>query len=332
MTRFVVKTPLKITLIITSLLVIAGGAFAWRQHRLAESVPDGILYGNGRLEFTRVDVAVKYPGRITKLLVHEGDTVAAGQILAQEDAATVQTQYEQATAQQSRAESATARATAELAARQAALHLAQDELRHAQTMRQQNLVSDMEVTQRRTQVDSAQAAVRAATQGVQEATHATDAAAAQVRQVQTVLDDMTIRAPVAGRIEYRIVEPGSVLPPGGRVFSMLDPVDPYMTLFFPTAAVNTLKVGDEARISFDGVATPVLATVSFIDSQAQFTPKYVETATEREQLVYRVKLRVTPEEQKHLGAFLKAGMTGEGYIRQRPDAAWPQAVQRNGAE
>lgn len=72
--------------------------------------------------------------------------------------------------------------------------------------------------------------------------------------------------------------------------------------------------------------TPVAATVSFIDSQAQFTPKYVETATEREQLVYRVKLRVTADEQKRLGTLLKAGMTGEGYIKQRPDAAWPKAA------
>lgn len=326
------KAPVKITIIAASLLVIAGGAFAWHHHQLAESVPDGILYGNGRLEFTRVDVAVKYPGRVTKLLVHEGDTVAANQVLAQEDSASVQAQYDQAAAQQSRASSAADRATAELSAHQASLHLAEDELRHAQTMRRQNLVSDMEVTQRRTQFASAQAAVRAATQGVQEALHAKEGAAAQVRQIQTVLDDMTIRAPVAGRIEYRIVEPGSVLAPGGRVYSMLDPVDPYMTLFFPTAAMSTLKVGDEARIKFDGVASPVLATVSFIDSQAQFTPKYVETATEREQLVYRVKLRVTPEEQQHLGALLKAGMTGEGYIRQRPDAAWPNAAQRSGAE
>lgn len=141
-----------------------------------------------------------------------------------------------------------------------------------------------------------------------------------------MLDDMTIRAPVSGRIEYRVIETGSVLPPGGRVYSMLDPVDPYMTLFFPTASISNLKIGDEARIRFDGMDTPVAATVSFIDSQAQFTPKYVETATEREQLVYRVKLRVTADEQKRLGTLLKAGMTGEGYIKQRPDAAWPKAA------
>lgn len=320
------KTPAKIAIIAVSLFAVAGGAFAWHEHQVAQSVPDGIIYGNGRLEFTRVDVAVKYPGRITQLLAQEGDTVTSGQILAQEDKATIQAQYDQASAQQNRAASAAGRASAELVARQAALQLARDELRHAQKMRQQNLVSDMEVTQRRTQVETAQAAVNAASQAVQEAVHAKEGAAAQVNQVQTVLDDMTIRAPVSGRIEYRVIETGSVLPLGGRVYSMLDPVDPYMTLFFPTASISNLKIGDEARIRFDGMDTPVAATVSFIDSQAQFTPKYVETATEREQLVYRVKLRVTADEQKKLGTLLKAGMTGEGYIKQRPDVAWPKAA------
>lgn len=320
------KAPAKIAIIALSLFAVAGGAFAWHEHQVAQSVPDGIIYGNGRLEFTRVDVAVKYPGRITQLLVQEGDNVTSGQILAQEDKAAVQAQYDQASAQQNRAASAAGRASAELVARQAALQLARDELRHAQKMRQQNLVSDMEVTQRRTQVETAQAAVNAASQAVLEALHAKEGAAAQVNQVQTVLDDMTIRAPVSGRIEYRVIETGSVLPPGGRVYSMLDPVDPYMTLFFPTASISNLKIGDEARIRFDGMNTPVAATVSFIDSQAQFTPKYVETATEREQLVYRVKLRVTADEQKRLGTLLKAGMTGEGYIKQRPDAAWPKAA------
>nr|WP_243444318.1 biotin/lipoyl-binding protein [Acetobacter persici] len=185
------KAPVKITIIAASLLVVAGGAFTWHQHQQAERVPDGILYGNGRLELTRIDVAAKYPGRITKLLVHEGDSVTANQVLAQEDTATIQSQYDQATAQQNRAASAAERAGAELSAHQAALRLAQDELRHAQTMRRQNLVSDMEVTQRRTQVDSAQAAVAAAAQAVQEARHAKDGAAAQVRQIQTVLEDMT---------------------------------------------------------------------------------------------------------------------------------------------
>lgn len=324
------KAPAKITLIAASALVLIGGAYAWHHQQEANRIPDGIIYGNGRLEFTRVDVAVKYPGRIISLTAHEGDSVTAGQVLAQEDTGTVLAQRAQAQAQLDRAGSSAQRAMAELTARQSALRLAQDELRHAQTMRRQNLISDMEVTQRRTQVETSQSAVAATTAAVQEAQHAQAGATAQVQQIQSILDDMTIHAPVAGRIEYRVVETGSVLAPGGRVYAMLDPVDPYMTLFFPTKAISGLKTGDEARIKFDGLDQPVAATVSFIDTQAQFTPKYVETATEREQLMYRVKLRVTAAEQKRLGSVLKAGMTGNGYIRERQDVAWPTAAQQNG--
>ncbi|MEE8662460.1 MAG: HlyD family efflux transporter periplasmic adaptor subunit [Acetobacter sp.] len=306
-------------------IALAGGLF-WRHHMALNALPAGILHGNGRLEFTRVDVAVKYPGRVIELMAHEGDTVAAGQIMAQQDTTTAQAQYAQAEAQRARAVSAQARMQAELQARQAALRLDRDELRHAISMQARNLISDMETQRRRTAVDSTQAAVTAATQAVDEAEHAVQAAAAQVDEIHAALDELTITAPVAGRVEYRVVEPGSVLPAGGRVYALIDPVDPYMTVFFPTAQVMELKTGDQARIVFDGLPTPVAAEVSYIDSSAQFTPKYVETASEREQLVYRVKLRVTQAEQARYGRLLKAGMTGEAYIQSSPDAPWPAAI------
>lgn len=304
---------------------VAGGLF-WRHHMALNALPPGILHGNGRLEFTRVDVAVKYPGRVIQLTVHEGDDVTAGQIVAQQDTTTMQAQYAQATAQRERASSARDRMQAELQARQAALQLDTDELRHARNMQARNLISDMETERRRIAVNAAQAAVTAAMQAVQEAEHATQAAIAQVNEARAALNDLTITAPVAGRVEYRVVEPGSVLPAGGRVYALLDPVDPYMTVFFPTAQMMKLKTGDQARILFDGLPTPIAAEVSYIDSSAQFTPKYVETATEREQLVYRVKLRVTQAAQAHYGRLLKAGMTGEAYIQSRPDAHWPAVV------
>lgn len=304
---------------------LAGGLF-WRHHEALNALPPGILHSNGRLEFTRVDVAVKYPGRVIQLMAREGDTVTAGQIMAQQDTATVQAQYAQAIAQRERATSARERVQAELTARQAALRLDTDELRHAQSMQARSLISDMETQRRRTAVDAAQAAVTAATQAVAEAEHATQAATAQVNEVQAALDELTITAPVAGRVEYRVVEPGSVLPAGGRVYALIDPVDPYMTVFFPTAQVMTLKTGDHARIVFDGLPNPIAAEVSYIDSSAQFTPKYVETASEREQLVYRVKLRITQAEQAQYGKLLKAGMTGEAYIQSSPDAPWPAIV------
>lgn len=330
MVRLSVKRFVRLALLVVFVLMLVAGGLVWNHYRLASRLPDGVLAGNGRLELTRIDVAVQYPGRVIRLMAREGDNVTAGQVLAQQDTTTVDAQYAQAQAEQARAAGAVGRAEAERQARQAALDLARDELRHARTMRAQALVSDMEVKQRSTAVDAASAAVTAASRAVDEARAAEAAVQAKMAQVRSIIHDMTIVAPVAGRIEYRVVETGSVLPPGGRVFAMLDPVDPYMTIFLPTAAVSRLKVGDDAVIALDGMERSIPARLCFVDDEAQFTPKYVETASEREQLVYRVKLCVTPAAQRALGGMLKAGMTGEGYVRTSPTAGWPDGLTRHG--
>ncbi|MFT8776740.1 MAG: HlyD family efflux transporter periplasmic adaptor subunit [Gluconacetobacter liquefaciens] len=302
--------------------VIAVAGWLW-DRQLGRAVP-GLYHSNGRLELTRIDVAVKYPGRIGVLDAQEGDAVTQGQILAREDDSEARAQLAAAIARQGQAEAATGRARAELAARTQAARLAGDELAHARTMRRQMLVSDMEVTQRQTALDVAERARDGAAEAVQEAGRAVDAAAAMVTQARTAVDDMVIHAPVGGRIEYRVVEAGSVLPAGGRLYSLLDPVDPHLTVFFPARVVRQVRVGDEARIVFDDLETgAVAARISYISPEAQFTPKYVETATEREQLVYRVRLRVERTAQKDLGGLLKAGMTGEGYVRTDASAPWP---------
>jgi len=135
---------------------------------------------------------------------------------------------------------------------------------------------------------------------------------------------MTLRAPVAGRIEYRVVEPGSIIPSGGRVATLLNTSDVYMTVFLPTSIAGKLQVGDEARIVLDAAKQFVVpAQVSFVAAEAQFTPKYVETATEREKLMYRVKLKVPVDVATRYAAYVKAGLTGNGYVRVDPKAAWP---------
>ncbi|MDT8870110.1 biotin/lipoyl-binding protein [Komagataeibacter rhaeticus] len=203
----------------------------------------GLQRANGRLELARIDVAVKYPGRITALEFHEGDVVAAGQVLAREDDASTQASLDAARAQLLAAQANVARAGAERDARQATLHLARLDLEHASTMFRQHLVSDMELSQHQTGLDTATAGAEAAARAVDAAVAAEQAARAQVAQARSAEDDMTIRAPVAGRIEYRIVEQGAVLPGGGRVASLLDPTDMYLTIFYPSLQAGQLHVG-----------------------------------------------------------------------------------------
>lgn len=308
-------------------VVAAGCGVGWYvvQHR--GELPPGLARANGRLELARIDVAVKYPGRVTELDFNEGDTVAADQVLAREDDISARASLDAARAHQRAAQADVARAQAEHDARQATLHLAQHDMDHAQTMFRQHLVSDMEVTQHQTNLDTATAAAEAAGRAVEAAQAVADAARAQVAQAQSAEDDMTIRAPVAGRIEYRIVEKGAVLPGGGRVASLLNPADMYLTVFYPAQQAGRLHVGDQARIALDALHQQVIpATISFVSPEAQFTPKYVETTTERDKLVYRVKLRVSPETAARYGSVLKAGMTGDGYVRTDPAAHWPASL------
>jgi HlyD family secretion protein len=121
--------------------------------------------------------------------------------------------------------------------------------------------------------------------------------------------DNTLRAPREGCIQYRIANVGEVLPAGGKVFTMLDLAYVYMDIYLPTAEVGKAKIGDDARIVLD--ARPNLAIpakVTFISDKAQFTPKAVETKSEREKLMFRVRVRIDPERLRSHADKVKSGV------------------------
>jgi HlyD family secretion protein len=313
-----------------AMLVIAigvcGGLYWWRYGRV-DALPPFLARGNGRLEMTRIDIAVKYPGRIVDLPIQEGESVQAGTILARQDTAEVQTQILGAEAQRQRALSAIARSEAELDVRRESQRLAHLEWSQTAAMRGKALVSQVELERRKIGLDAGTAGIAAATGGVNEARNALVEADAQIARLKVILGEATIRAPVSGRIEYRIVEKDAVLPAGGRIASLLESDNVYMTVFFPSGVAGKIRIGDEARITLDAFEGPALpAKISFVAAEAQFTPKYVETASEREKLVYRVKLQIPVEVARRYAGALKAGMTGNGYVRTDAAGAWPERL------
>jgi HlyD family secretion protein len=307
-------------------LIVAGGIFWWHYTRV-HTLPSYLAQANGRLEMTRLDIAVKYPGRVVDLAFNEGDTVQRDTILARQDDSEVRTQIDAAQTQRQRALDGVIRAEAELQVRKNSQRLAKLEWSHAAAMRSRDLVSDVELTRRRIALDAEDSGVDATAAALNEARTALPEADAQIARLKVILGEAVIRAPVGGRIEYRIVEMGTVLPAGGRIASLLNPEDVYITVFYTSAVAGKLKIGDEARVlldAFEGTELP--ATVSFVSPEAQFTPKYVETASERENLVYRVKLKIPVVVAQQYGGALKAGMTGEGYVRTDPSRPWPNAL------
>lgn len=115
-----------------------------------------------------------------------------------------------------------------------------------------------------------------------------------------------------------------MLAAGGRVLNMVDLSDVYMTFFLPTEQAGTLKLGGEARLILDAVPDlRIPATISFVASVAQFTPKTVETSDERLKLMFRVKARIPPElPQQHL-EYVKTGLPGVAWVRVNEELPWP---------
>jgi HlyD family secretion protein len=304
-------------------LVAAGGAYLlWKQHE-ATALPKGIVGINGRLEATQVDIATKIAGRVIEIVPQEGDMVSAGEVVARLDKAELEAQLAQGQAEAQRARETLARAQSDVKAREADVTLAQQEMQRAATLVQEGWTTREKYDQRKQELDSATAALTSATKAVDEAEAGVKAADAKVNQLQSNLNDTTITSPVRGRVQYRLIEPGAVLSAGGRILTVLNLSDVYTTIFVPASVAAQLKIGDEARVVFDAVPQYVFpATVSFVSPESQFTPKSVETPTEREQLYFRVKLKAPlplqiSEEQ------VKAGVRGMGYVRVDPTAAWP---------
>lgn len=305
-----------------ALAAIAAGWFAYRQYNVG-SLPTGFARSNGRLELNRLDIASLYPGRVKAVLVDEGSNVQEGDVLAELSSDTASSRVEAAKAQKQRAQEMSARADAEIKAYEQRLKVAQLELDNAQAMRRTELISDSELRKRRAERDSATAALQAAKAARAESLAAITAAGAQMSEAASANNDMTIRSPKAGRVEYKIAEVGSVIASGSKVVSLLDPSDVSMNIFLPNREMSRLKVGDEARIVLDGIDAVFPAQISFIATNAQFTPKNVETENERAKLMFKIKLKVPAETALKYQGLLKGGMTGNGYVRVNEQAQWP---------
>lgn len=311
--------------LIAVVIVGAGVAgFAWWQSRL-DGLPDYIASGNGRIEAEEVHVATKYAGRVAEVLVHEGDMVAAGQVLARMDTAELRAELAASRASVAQAEENVAEARAQIVQRQSTLKFAEQELQRAETLVSRGHTSQQQADQRRNERDVAKAALEAAQARLASARRAVEAAEAQAARIETQLAESTLVAPRAGRVQYRLAEPGEVLASGGRVVMLLDLTDVYMTIFLPTADIGRLLVGNEARIILDAVPQYVIpARVSFISAEAQFTPREVETRSEREKLMFRVKVRIDPELLTAHIDKVRTGLPGEAYVMLGGGDAWPE--------
>src|SRR5690606_32721072 len=126
----------------------------------------------------------------------------------------------------------------------------------------------------------------------------------------------------------RLVQEGEILGAGGAALNLVDLGDVYMTFFVPETDAGRVALGSDARIVLDAAPQYVIpARVSFVASVAQFTPKTVETVSERQKLMFRVRARIDRELlEKHLEQ-VKTGLPGIAWLKLDPQAQWPQHLE-----
>lgn len=312
-------------LLILLLVVIAGGAGGWwylQQRRAA--LPPGFAAGNGRIEANEIDIATKYAARLLEVEVEEGDLVQAGQVIARLDTRDLEAQLRSAEAQIAQAQQQRNQVLAEINQRQSELNLADKELQRALVLSGQNFVSQQKVDQQRNIRRTAEAALAAAESKLGSADAAIRVVEAEAERIRDLLKDGILTAPRAGRILFRLAEAGEVLGAGGKVATLLDLSDVYMTFFLPSESAGRVAIGAEARLLLDAASTrAVPARVSFVSSRAQFTPKQVETRSERERMMFRIKARVPQSLVQEYLDQVKTGLTGMAYVQLDANAAWP---------
>ncbi|HEX4385892.1 MAG TPA: HlyD family efflux transporter periplasmic adaptor subunit [Myxococcales bacterium] len=297
---------------------IAAGIFfgyrAWEKHK--EGLP---LEWSGTVEAYTVTVGSRVGGRIKDVLVREGDHVKAGQpllllepgdLLGQELQAKGQVGQAQANAAKvaSHGEGPRAQeiagARSRLEAQEAAVQKAQQDLKRAETLVQQKVETQRTLDDARTglrnasaQRDALRSAVeellRGTPQDVKAAQGALDAAQGRLQQIQSMLDELTIRAPRDARIETLDLRPGDILGVNAAAAKLLEPGQLFVRIYVPETQMGHIKEGLVVPVyvdTFPGRAFK--AQVEAVSGIGEYTPRNLQTEDERADQVFAARLRI----------------------------------------
>ncbi len=361
--------PLR-TRLLAGIIVVAALAAAYLAYSYwtGNRFPEGLIQANGRIEGDRITIASKFPGRVAALLVREGATVAAGQVLVRLDDTQTLAQVEQARqaweALEAQVQAAhtqlavlnldvplsieaagarvdNARATVQKA--KAVEYEARRDVERIRPLTAEQATSEQQLDQAearwrvaRQEVIAARSALAQASKELAQAElgyrrirakeaevaaleRQRDQAEAGLNEVESVLADLTIIAPTAGTITTRMADVGEVVTAGAPLFELVDLDHLYLKVYVPEVQIGKVRLNLPARVYTDAFPDqPFEATVGYIASRAEFTPKEVQTPDERVKLVYAVRLYLT-ENPDHR---LTPGLPADAVIRWMEETPW----------
>jgi HlyD family secretion protein len=316
-------------LIILVIVVIGAGFVGFQYWRAKQhALPRGIAYGNGRIEAKQVDIVAKEPLRVREIMVDEGDLVKPGEILVQLDTDTLNAELAESKANVAAAQERVTITESAIVRQKSEVELAKIEVERARKLLEEKAGSQRDYDVRKTKVETTAAGLAEEEAKLKTAKQEVEVALANVKTVQTRIDDATLKSPVVGRVLYRLAEEGEVLPAGGKALTLVNLKDVYMEIYLPSEQAARLKIGADARLTVDFAPGKAAAGyVSFVSPESQFTPKQVETRSEREKLMFRVKIQLPQELIASYIENVKTGVRGVGYVKIDPNAVWPDWLQ-----
>jgi membrane fusion protein YbhG len=317
---------------IVILAIISGAVFYYTTHRRGSD--RNVIRISGNIEVTSVDVSFKVTGRVLERPVDEGETVQAGQLVARLDSADLA--HEVAIR---RAEAATARAALqeleagsrkeEVAQAEAALTAVEaeasrlaDDFRRSQELFAREVIPKQRFDEARAARDTSQAQVRQAREALAlvrkgPRIERIDQGRARLREAEAALalaeerlGYATLTAPVAGMVLSKNIEPGEQVAIGTPVITIGELDSVWVRAYIAETDLGRVKLGQKARVTTDTwPGKRYDGTVTFISSEAEFTPKNVQTQKERVKLVYRIKITLPNPNRE-----LKPGMPADAEI------------------
>ena len=270
---------------------------------------------NGRLEAPLVDLAPKVAGRVIAISVREGERVKAGDLLIRLDLGdtALAVERDRHGVESARArlqdlsvgsrEAEVAAAEAAVTDKRAAVDLAKREVQRQEYLLSRQVGAERDYDRAKTELDRAEAAVRISEEQLAltregfrrwqtaQARSEVDRAQAQLRQSEVVARESDIRAPADGIVMHRMVEPGQLLAAGQTGMTIALTGRLYVRTFVPETKLGLVRHGLPARVTVDAFPGESFeAVVTEIAPDAEYTPKAVETKSERINLVYGAKV------------------------------------------
>lgn len=270
----------KLVAIIAVAVAAAIAVYAWFQVTNGKSAKT--VHVSGNIEATEVRLSFQVPGKITELLVDEGYAVSKGQTVARLD----KKEFLQS---QDNTQAAFEKA-------QANYNWLKIEYERAENLLKTGSMTPQQRDAAKNNFDVAEGELKL------------HAASLEIAKINLSYTDLN--SPVDSYVLTKSAEAGEVVQPGSTVFTVADLNDIWLTAYIIETDLGKVKLNQKAIIKTDTFPNKEYqGRISFISSQAEFTPKQIQTPEERVKLVYRIKIAVTNTNQE-----LKPGMPADGYI------------------